>query len=100
MLQQVPTVLVVLVVRNVQADFVQRRCPLQQVLMLFQSELPIDADVHQQLHCTVAHALGVVAFDVIATRQVGHGVGANVVVMETPQHVEQQTLSQRAVRGL
>ena len=41
-----------------------------------------------------------IAVDVIATRQIGNGVGADVVIVKAAEHVVQQSFAQRPVGNL
>ena len=97
-LEQIRAVLVIVRMRDVQADLVQPRGPRQHQLRERLVQLPLAGRLPQEIQRRRFDALGLRRVDVIALLHRAHAALARVFVGEAADQVVQQTLAHRAVR--
>ncbi len=90
---------VVLVVRDGEPDFVQRRRPAEQGAVRPRVELPAAGELREAGAGGLGDAVGLAAVHAVARDKLGDGGIADVVIVNAAQQIVEQALAQGAGRG-
>ena len=96
-LDQVGTVLVVVIVGNIQPDFMDFRRPSQQIAPVALLQVPCCGHLVEGVQRLALHARGLALVDVVALHQRVQGAFTHVLVVMAAQQVEQHAFAQGAV---